>query len=152
MTSVMKKLYQVFIILTVLALVPLYGNAQCKSFAKKVCKLELTPYIHDGNYNAAILTEGEDAELYKTFYAGQNYRIYICGSDALPEIEFQVLDVNRNVLYDNRKNDYSRIWDFKLQASQQLIISLRVKNSEEETDELVSGCVAIMFGIKEDKN
>ncbi|MCB2195819.1 MAG: hypothetical protein KQH79_08155 [Bacteroidetes bacterium] len=148
----MKKLYQVFIILTVLALVPLYGNAQCKSFAKKVCKLELTPYIHDGNYNAAILTEGEDAELYKTFYAGQNYRIYICGSDALPEIEFQVLDVNRNVLYDNRKNDYSRIWDFKLQASQQLIISLRVKNSEEETDELVSGCVAIMFGIKEDKN
>lgn len=148
----MKKLYQVFIVLTILALVPLYGNAQCKSFAKKVCKLELTPYIHDGNYNAAILTEGEDAELYKTFYAGQNYRIYICGSDALPEIEFQVLDVNRNVLYDNRKNDYSRIWDFKLQASQQLIISLRVKNSEEETDELVSGCVAIMFGIKEDKN
>lgn len=152
MTSVMKKLYQVFVILTVLALVPLYGNAQCKSFAKKVCKLELTPYIHDGNYNAAILTEGEDAELYKTFYAGQNYRIYICGSDALPDIEFQVLDVNRNVLYDNRKNDYSRIWDFKLQASQQLIISLRVKNSEEETDELISGCVAIMFGIKEDKN
>lgn len=148
----MKKLYQVFIILTVLALVPLYGNAQCKSFAKKVCKLELTPYIHDGNYNAAILTEGEDAELYKTFYAGQNYRIYICGSATLPQIEFQVLDVNRNVLYDNRKNNYSKIWDFKLQASQQLIISLRVKNSEEETTELVSGCVAIMFGIKEDKD
>lgn len=145
----MKKIYQILIVLTVLALVPFYGNAQCKSFAKKVCKLELNPYIHDGNFNAAILTEGEDAELYKTFYAGQNYRIYICGSDALPEIEFQVLDVNRNVLYDNRKNDYSRIWDFKLESSQQLIISLRVKNSEEETDELVSGCVAIMFGIKE---
>jgi hypothetical protein len=145
----MKKIYQILIVLTVLALIPLYGNAQCKSFAKKVCKLELTPYIHDGNFNAAILTEGEDAELYKTFYAGQNYRIYICGSDALPEIEFQVLDVNRNVLYDNRKNDYSRIWDFNLESSQQLIISLRVKNSEEETDELISGCVAIMFGIKE---
>ncbi|MBI9053391.1 MAG: hypothetical protein JEY96_06205 [Bacteroidales bacterium] len=145
----MKKIYQILIVLTVLALIPFQGNAQCKSFAKKVCKLELTPYIHDGNFNAAILTEGEDAELYKTFYAGQNYRIYICGSDALPEIEFQVLDVNRNVLYDNRKSDYSRIWDFKLESSQQLIISLRVKNSEEETDELVSGCVAIMFGIKE---
>ncbi len=146
----MKRIYQTLIILTILALVPFYGNAQCKSFAKKVCKLELTPYIHDGNFNAAVLTEGEDAELYKTFYAGQNYRIYICGSDALPDIEFQVLDVNRNVLYDNRKNDYSRLWDFKLQSSQQLIISLRVKNSEEETDELISGCVAIMFGIKDD--
>ena len=147
----MKRIFHILIILTVLSIIPFYGNAQCKSFAKKVCKLELTPYIHDGNYNAAILTEGEDAELYKTFYADQNYRIYICGSDALPDIEFQVLDVNRNVLYDNRKNDYKRVWDFKLQASQQLIISLRVRNSEDETDELVSGCVAIMFGIKEDK-
>lgn len=146
----MKNIYQILIVLTVLALIPFNGNSQCKSFAKKVCKLELTPYIHDGNFNAAILTEGEDAELYKTFYAGQNYRIYICGSDALPDIEFQVLDVNRNVLYDNRKKDYSRIWDFKLESSQQLIISLRVKNSEEEIDELISGCVAIMFGIKED--
>jgi hypothetical protein len=148
----MKRIYQTLIILTILALVPFYGNAQCKSFAKKVCKLELTPYIHDGNFNAAVLTEGEDAELYKTFYAGQNYRIYICGSEALPDIEFQVLDVNRNVLYDNRKNNYSRLWDFKLQASQQLIISLRVKNSEVESDELISGCVAIMFGIKDDTN
>lgn len=146
----MKKIYHILIVLLVLAFIPLSGFSQCKSFAKKVCKLELAPYIHDGNFNAAILTEGEDAELYKTFYAGQNYRIYICGSDALPDIEFQVLDVSRNVLYDNRKNDYSRIWDFKLESSQQLIISLRVKNNEDEQmDELISGCVAIMFGIKE---
>ena len=147
----MKKIYLILIVLTILALIPFNGNSQCKSFAKKVCKAELIPYIHDGNYNAAILTEGEDAELYKTFYAGQNYRIYICASDALPDIEFQVLDVSRNVLYDNRKNDYSRVWDFKLESSQQLIISLRVKNSEGENEELVSGCVAIMFGIKEQK-
>lgn len=148
----MKKIYQIIIILTLMALIPFQGNSQCKSFAKKVCKSELEPYIHDGNFNAAILTEGEDAELYKTFYAGQNYRIYICGSEALPDIEFQVLDVNRNVLYDNRKNNYSRIWDFKLESSQQLIISLRVKNSEGESAELISGCVAIMFGIKENAN
>lgn len=136
--------------MTIVALIPFTGNAQCKSFAKKVCKLELSPYIHDGNFNAAILTEGEDAELYKTFYAGQNYRIYICGSDALPQIEFQVLDINRNVLYDNRKFNYSKLWDFKLEASQQLIISLRVKGSEGASEELLSGCVAILFGIKEE--
>jgi hypothetical protein len=146
----MKKIYQVLIILTLIALIPFSGYSQCKSFAKKVCKLELTPYIHDGNFNAAILTEGEDAELYKTFYAGQNYRIYICGSDALPQIEFQVLDINRNVLYDNRKSNYSKLWDFKLEASQQLIISLRVKGIDgAASEELISGCVAILFGIKE---
>ena len=144
----MKKIHQVLIILTLIALIPFTGNAQCKSFAKKVCKSELTPYIHDGNFNAAILTEGEDAELYKTFYAGQNYRIYICGSDALPQIEFQVLDINRNVLYDNRKSNYAKLWDFNLEASQQLIISIRVRGTDGE-EELLSGCVAILFGIKE---
>ena len=146
----MKKIYQILIVLTVLALIPFHGHSQCKSFAKKVCKTELMPYIHDSNFNAAILTEGEDAELYKTFYAGQNYRVYICKSDALPDIEFQVLDVSRNVLYDNRKSDYSRVWDFKLESSQQLIISIRVKSGEEASEELISGCVAIMFGIKEE--
>ncbi|MDA3779511.1 MAG: hypothetical protein PF487_04695 [Bacteroidales bacterium] len=145
----MKKVYQLLIIIAVFALIPVSSQAQCKSFAKKICKLELAPYIHDGNYNAAILTEGEDAELYKTFYAGQNYRIYICNSKELPGIEFQVLDVKRNVLYDNRKNNNSKIWDFKLESSQQLIISLRVKSSEEKSEDLISGCVAIMFGIKE---
>ncbi len=145
----MKKVYQLLIIIAVFALIPVTNQAQCKSFAKKICKLELAPYIHDGNYNAAILTEGEDAELYKTFYAGQNYRIYICSSESLPGIEFQVLDVKRNVLYDNRNKNNSKIWDFKLESSQQLIVSLRVKNTENENEELVSGCVAIMFGIKE---
>jgi hypothetical protein len=58
--------------------------------------------------------------------------------------------VNRNILYDNRKNELSKIWDFELESSQQLIISLRVKNSEGTSEELVSGCVAIMFGLKEE--
>lgn len=147
----MKRIYQAIILLTLLVSIPLFTNGQCKSFAKKVCKVELSPYTHDGNFNAAILTEGEDAELYKTFYAGQNYRIYICGSETLPDIEFQVLDVERNVIYDNRNDDYARIWDFKLESSQQLIISLRVKSNEEPSEELLSGCVAIMFGIKEDE-
>jgi len=41
------------------------------------------------------------------------------------------------------------MWDFKLEASQQLIISLRVKGTEGGSEELLSGCVAILFGIKE---
>ena len=58
----MRSFSYIFI-LSLFLLLPFLGNAQCKNFAKKVCKLELNPYIHDGNFNAAILTEGEDAEL-----------------------------------------------------------------------------------------
>jgi len=145
----MKKLYTTILVLFIFALIPFTSHSQCKHFAKQVCKKELSPYIHDGNYNAAILTEGETAEMYKTFYSGQNYRVYICGSNILPDLQFQILDVNRNVLFDNSNHDYIEKWDFVPQSSQQLIISLKVGNSEGESEEPVSGCVAIMIGIKE---
>ena len=146
----MKSLAYVAFVGILLAAIPLTGTAQCKNFAKKVCKLELAPYIHDGNYNAAILTEGEDAELFKTFYAGQEYRISICGSESLPPIEFQVLDVDRKLLYTNASRNYATSWDFKVESTQQLIGLVKVKSSEGESDDLASGCVAIMFGLKAD--
>jgi hypothetical protein len=124
-------------------------DAQCKGFAKKLCKLELTGYIHDGNYHAAILTEGEEAELYKTFYSGQNYRLAICGSEALPPIEFQVVDAYKNVLYDNKQHESQATWDFKLESSQQLKIVVKVPVSGQKSEFPNSGCVAIMFGFQE---
>ncbi|MCX7954795.1 MAG: hypothetical protein N3A01_06355 [Bacteroidales bacterium] len=121
--------------------------SQCKNFAKKICKLELLPYVHDGIYNATVLSEGETAELYKTFYAGQEYRIAVCGDENLPPIQFQVLDTDRNVLYDNKKHNYAKTWDFKLQSSKQLIISIQVQTAEELTDQILSGCVAVLVGF-----
>lgn len=129
----------------------LSSDAQCKNFAKKVCKLELAPFIHDGNFNAAILTEGEDAELFKTFYAGQEYRISVCGSESISKVEFQVLDVQRKVLYSNATRNFAPSWDFKVEATQQLIIIVKVHNNPaSRPEELSSGCVAIMFGLKTD--
>lgn len=145
----MKKSFQITIVFTLLATIPFSINAQCKGFAKKICKIELTPYIHDGNYHAAILTVGEEAELYKTFYSDTDYRISVCGTDALPDIEFRIIDTDRNVLYTNKNNDYSRIWDFRLEASQQLKIFIKVPATDGLPEEIISGCVAIMFGFKE---
>lgn len=144
----MKRIIYLLIFGFTLVLLPLNANAQCKGFAKKVCRLELTPYIHDGNYHAAILTEGEEAELYKTFYSDQEYRIAICGSGNLPEIEFQVIDANKNVLYTNKDKDYNKVWDFKLQSSQQLKIAVLVPPGGDSSEEPESGCVSIMFGLK----
>lgn len=123
-------------------------NAQCKSFAKRLCKMELTGYIHDGNYDAAILTEGEEAELYKTFYAGQNYRLAVCGTQALPPIEYQVIDAYKNVLFDSREKEDARIWDFSLESSQQLKIVVKVPVAANKSEIPNSGCVAIMFGFQ----
>ncbi len=147
----MKKILPVFVFFLCLVIFSIKTSAQCKGFAKKICKMELLPYIHDGNYHAAILTEGEEAELYKTFYADQEYRIAVCGSEALPAIEFKVIDANRNVLYDNKEHNMSKTWDFKLQSSQQLKIVVKIPASGQKKpdSEIVNGCVAIMFGFKD---
>ncbi len=145
----MKRIIQISFILTLLfAFNSFLVNAQCKGFAKKICKAELGPYIHDGNYHAAILVEGEEAELYKTFYSDQEYRVAICGSENLPAIEFKVMDANKTILYSNADNDFSETWDFKLESSQQLKLVIKVTTFEELSDDPASGCVAIMFGFK----
>lgn len=124
------------------------ADAQCKSFAKKVCLPELGGYTHDGNYHAAILVEGEEAELYKTFYSDMDYRVAICGEEKLPAVEFKVLDANKNILYSNKESNYARTWDFKLQASQQLKLVIKVNSFNKPGETPASGCVSIMFGFK----
>ena len=145
----MKKFLPYIIVLCVLFAVNNSVHSQCKGFAKKLCKLELTGYVHDGNYHAAILTEGEEAELYKTFYSGQNYRLAICGSETLPDIEFQVVDAYKNVLFDNKQKNMASTWDFKLESSQQLKIVVKVPVANQKSEFPNSGCVAIMFGFQE---
>ena len=147
----MKRLVSISLFIALFLSVSTIGaNAQCKSFAKKICKEELGSYTHDGNYHAAILTEGEEAELYKTFYSDQDYRLSVCGNNNLPPIEFKILDSDKNVLYSNKDNDYAKSWDFNLESSQQLKLVVKVTSFEQGSDTPASGCVAILFGFKID--
>jgi len=123
-------------------------NGQCKAFAKRTCLPELGSYTHDGNYHATVLSEGEEAELYKTFYSNMEYRLSICGDEALPSVEFMVMDTNRNILFSSREAGNAKTWDFKLQSSQQLRIILKVTSSGQQSGVPASGCVSIMFGFK----
>jgi hypothetical protein len=143
------RIFRIFPVLALFLFVTTVNvEAQCKAFAKKVCLPELGTYTHDGNYHAAVLVEGEEAELYKTFYSDMDYRVAICGEDKLPPIEFKVLDANKNVLYSNKDDNYSKTWDFRLQSSQQLKLVIKVGSFNKSGEPPVSGCVSIMFGFK----
>jgi len=145
----MKQFIKIVIVAVIISLA---GSgevtAQCKGFAKSICKKELGNYLHDGNYHAAVLVEGEEAELYKTFYSDMQYRIAICGADGLPPIEFSVLDASGNVLYTNKEAGLINTWDFSLESSQQLKILVKVTTFGTNNELPASGCVAIMFGFK----
>ena len=95
----MRKGILLLSIVALMTSVPSIVNAQCKQFAKKTCKVGLNPYQHDGNYHAALLIQGEEAELYKTFYSNTDYRIGVCGAGNLNNIEFKVIILNQPVYY-----------------------------------------------------
>lgn len=124
------------------------ANSQCKTFAKTKCLPELGEYTHDGNYHAAVLVEGEEAELYKTFYSDMEYRMAICSEDTIGQVEFTVMDAGRNVLFSSKNANNARTWDFKLESSQQLKVIIKVGTSTQQGVTPARGCVSIMFGFK----
>ena len=126
-------------------------QAQCKAFVKTGCLPNLSLYIHDGSYQAVVMSEGEEAEIYKTIFAGQQYRLHVCSDDNLPDIEFVISDIQRNILFDNRKNNYTKQWDFKSTTSQQIKVTIRVPKTKKgaQEKELTFGCVGILFGLLE---
>ncbi len=140
-----------FFLLAFLTSMFAFANAQCFSFAKNVGKAKLGDFVHDGNYNATILSEGEKAELFKTFFEGQKYRISISKIESLPTIHFKVVDRGGNVLFDNEEVNYSLSWDFEVESTQMLVVEMEVMERKNATDDLISGCVAVMFGVETDK-
>ena len=125
-----------------------FAGAQCFSYAKHVCKGSLKGYLHDGNYNATILSEGESAEIYKTFFSGQGYRIAVCKVDSLPDVYFKIIDEENSVLFDSKRNGNPSYWDFEIKTTQQLIVHVEVAEKDPDSKTKVSGCVSILFGIK----
>jgi hypothetical protein len=146
--NIMRILRIFFTISLLLVIGSVTASAQCKAFAKKDCLPLLAPYTHDGNYHAAVLVEGEEAELYKTFYSDMEYRVAVIGEGKLPTIEFRILDENKNVIYSNKDNNYAKTFDFKLESSKQLKLVVKVNPFNKPGDIPASGCVAIMFGFK----
>ncbi|MCU4176543.1 hypothetical protein [Carboxylicivirga sp. N1Y90] len=126
-------------------------KAQCFSFAKNVGKAKLGEYIHDGNYNATVLSEGEKAELFKTFFEGQKYRVSISKIESLPTIHFRVVERSGKVIFDNSNHNYSLVWDFEVESTQMLIVEMEVLERKVQDNDIISGCVAVLFGVEPDK-
>ncbi len=145
----MKNALYTLLFLSFLVGTPLASNAQCKNFTKTTCLPNLEPYVHNGQLNSAVLGEGDIAELLLTFYSGQEYRINICGHPSLGKLIFQVFDTDKNLLFDNTKNNMSNTWDFKSNITQQLIVRVSVPEEKNRSEMNITGCVSILVGFKE---
>jgi hypothetical protein len=142
---VFSNVYKLFFVGVLL----LSGNimsGQCVSFARNIAKPMLEPFVHDGNYNATYMEEGESAELYKTFFKDEEYRLVVASVENLPQLRIRVLDENRQVVFDNAEHNFTNIWEFKSESTNNMIVHIKVPDKGGDT--LAGGCVAILFGIK----
>lgn len=128
------------------------SSAQCTSFARTTGKPKLGDYLHDGNYNATVLGAGETAELYKTFFKGQKYRIAVSKVENLPDIHFRLVDEENNIIFDNKDHEYTDVWDFTVETTQMMVIKLKVlDNYNNKEVDTTKGCVCVLFGINKEK-
>ncbi len=125
-------------------------QAQCKQFAKNKCLPQLAPYASSGQINTASFSEGEEAEMPLTFYEGNSYRVLVCAQEILGTVTFQLIDANKNVVFDNIKDGGGKsFWDFASTGTQQYTLKIIVPKSEDKGHGLVhTGCLTILVGSK----
>jgi hypothetical protein len=143
----MKILIKLIILIICILAVPELSQAQCNEYTKKECIPQLNPYTFNGQLNNAVLSQGETAELQLTFYKDQEYRILVKGEEQLGKLQFQLYDTEYNLLYDNTDEDYTNIWDFMVESTDDFIIRVIVPESM-ANQELESGCVSILIGFR----
>ncbi len=146
----LSVVFKLFIFLTLFII----GNdtfSQCISFARNIAKPQLAPFIHDGNYNATYMEEGETAELYKTFFEGEEYRLVVATVESLPKLRIRIMDDQRNIIFDNADHKFAHVWDFQAKTTGTLIIHIKVPDNLEKTT-VQGGCVAILFGVNAGDN
>lgn len=146
----MIKLIKLLPVLVILLGANTIGQAQCKNFTKKKCMSSLETYSSNGQYNGAVMFEGEEASLMQTFYSGQEYRLFICAHPSIAEgMFFEVSDYRNNKIYSSEgKKDL--IFDFNVESTQQLKIRIVVpSNGASGADIKKNGCVSVLVGFKE---
>lgn len=125
------------------------GFAQCKGFTKRKCIAELGDYTGNGQYNGAVMFEGEEATMVQTFYSGKDYRLFVCSHPAIADsLYFEVTDYSRNMIFSSKESG-DAFFDFSLESTRQLNIKVIVPDLGTSNELKKNGCVSILVGFKD---
>jgi hypothetical protein len=145
----MKKTTIILSVILLMIILPFETFSQCKGYTRRHCKSQIQPYVFNGQLNSAVMSEGDVAELILTLYTGQNYRIFVCSQELLGNVEFVLLDSEKNIIFNNKDHDYVKYWDFTSEVTQQLTVQVKIPATENISDIIQSGCVTILVGFLE---
>lgn len=116
-----------------------WAQSTCRQIVPTCREKYMEDYNWDGRYWKAELYNGENTEIYYTFFRGLRYRLIPCGrstTQAFPHL--RIYNANRALLLDTRQQGERPYWDLELSSTQLLIIELYYPTGE--------GCAALLIG------
>ncbi len=140
----MKKLYIFFLAVALAA--PVISEAQCKSFVKKKCAPQLGDYIPSDKYNSLRMVEGEEAEMSLIFVANHSYKVVVCAQAVIGDVVFEVLTDTGTMIFSSAENEGQNYFEFTTTSTEELLVVIKVPESESETGMMQQGCVTVMIG------
>lgn len=145
----MRIILPLLCVLTLGLTLPQSSLGQCKSFTKKNCLSELDGYTGNGQYNGAVMFEGEAASLVQPFYSGKDYRLFVCSHDAISDsLFYEVRDYKKQLLFSSKDAGTPK-FDFSVESTQQLYITIIVPDMGTANELKKNGCVSILVGFKD---
>jgi hypothetical protein len=124
-----------------------FAFTQCREFTHAEVVPKLGDFLLTGKYHAMSLSEGEEILIFKTVNKGLTYRFVIMSEKTIPQPHFLITDWENNLIYDNSKDNYSNIFDYKCIKTQRIKIVIKVPKSS-NTPGIHEGCVSLVMGIK----
>lgn len=137
--------YSISLVL-LLALNIFQGHSQCKNFVKEECLSKVAPFVFSGTQNTLTLSSKEQSKVTLVFNAGQTYRLLVCAQKQLGVLQFRLLDLQGNLIFDSKAHRDTDFWDFKTDGTMQVVVEITVPPSADGTKK--TGCVAVVVGIK----
>lgn len=139
----MKKLLIILFAIVQTSLV----MGQCRTFVKNNCGDAMEGFIPGESFNAVKLFPGDEAEVDMTFYSDVDYRLLVCSHEVLGDVNFQLVDKEGEVIYDNANREYSQFFDFRLEGTRTFGLKIKVPEQDDSSIK-AQGCVAILLGRK----
>ncbi|MGE0560288.1 MAG: hypothetical protein AB7O47_00590 [Flavobacteriales bacterium] len=152
----MKSLNKLFIYNVLVLIFIGYSNqsfGQCTSFTKKQGFPVLSPFIHNGQITSTKFMPGDEADIEMTFNAGSDYRVLVVFQEVLGNVTFQIKDKTGKILFTSKDGDTTPFWDFRVNTTQQLMVSVLVPKMDEKTNKILpQGCISVLIGFKPQEN
>lgn len=133
-----------FLIVSILFLIVFHiSKAQdCKNFYLK-CGVDSTDiWTLNENSKSFHVLPGAAVELKMEILKAKDYRISLCGDDFIGNIfQYQILDKDGNVLYNNENDNYALSFSFSCLESKPVIISIHIPDSGSGKE----GCLGVLI-------